>query len=44
MAYGTTSPFVYVVVDGIMDFIFMTDVGLNFITGKGGAHLKAEPS
>jgi hypothetical protein len=34
MAYGTTAPVTYIVVDSIMDFIFMTDVGLNFLTGE----------
>lgn len=34
MAYGTTAPVTYLVVDSIMDFIFMTDVGLNFLTGE----------
>lgn len=34
MAYGTTAPVTYIIVDSIMDFIFMTDVGLNFFTGE----------
>lgn len=34
MAFGTSNPTAYMMVDCAMDMFFMADVGLNFLTGR----------